>query len=166
MSDISRPIQRTTSTVTRPADTAQYASGDLIANSTTAANVTPLTFDGGLALVRKVVLTKDDDDTTSASFRLHLFSGDPTSTAPAAGDNGALSLNTDIDEYLGSFDFDMSSSPDIYNTAGNAAVGVPLNGTEVFLPTTSAVYGLLEARGTYTPASGEVFTVALDILRV
>jgi hypothetical protein len=150
----------------RPADTTQYASGDLVADSTTAGSVTALTFGGGdSGLIRRVLLTKDDDDTTSALFRLHLFSSDPTTTAPANGDNGAISLNTAIADYIGSFDFDMSSSPDIYNSAGNLAVGVPLKGQEAFIPAgTNTIYGLLEARGTYTPASGETFTVRIERL--
>ena len=36
-----------TATLTRPADTTAYASGDLVANSTTAGSVTPLTFNAG-----------------------------------------------------------------------------------------------------------------------
>lgn len=161
----STPVTASAS-VTRPSNTTQYASGDLIANDTTAGNVTPLSFPGGAGIVRRALLTKSDDDTTSAKFRLHLFSADPTSTAPANGDNGAISLNAAIAEYLGSFDFDMTASPDIYNTAGNFAVGLPVQGTEVLVPVSAnTVYGLLEARGTYTPASAEAFTVKLELLR-
>lgn len=151
---------------TRPANTTQYASGDLVANNATAADVEPLSFGGGPGLVRRAILTKSDDDTTAASFRLHLFAADPTGTAPANGDNGALSLNTSIGDYLGALDFAMTSAPDIYNTSGNLAVGTPLQGTEIFVPVgVNTLYGLLEARGTYTPASGETFTVELQLLR-
>lgn len=160
-----------TASFTRPANTTQYATGDLVANSATAASVTPLTFEAGRGpgngiSIRRARLYKSDDDITSASFRLHLFSGDPTASALTAGDNGAISLNTAITEYLGSIDVDMTASPDIYNTAGNLAVGVPLQGVEInHRPSSNVIYGLLEARGTYTPASGETFTVALEIMQ-
>lgn len=152
----------TTASFTRPADTTQYAVGDLVANSTTAGSVAAMQFAGGPTVIRRARLTKSDDDVTAATFRVHLFSSDPTATAPANGDNGAISLNTAIADYLGSFSFDMTASPDIYNTAGNVAVGVPVIGNEVMVPWTGSVYGLLEVRGTYTPASAEVFTVDLE----
>lgn len=151
----------------RPANATQYTSGDLVANDTTAGSVTPLTFGGFAGVVRRAILTKDDDDVTAAKFRLHLFSGSPTATAPEVGDNGALTggLNTALAEYLGSIDFDMTASPDIYNTAGNLAVGIPLKGQEIFVPGGGGtIYGLLEARDTYTPASGETFVVELASL--
>lgn len=154
----------TSASFSRPSNTTQYASGDLIANSATAASVSAMTFAGGNIVIRRARLTKSDDDTTAASFRLHLFSGDPTSTSPANGDNGAISLNTAIGEYLGSFDLDMTSSVDIYNTAGNLAIGTPLQGTEIMVPYSGSIYGLLEARSTYTPANGETFTVDLEYL--
>jgi hypothetical protein len=154
----------TSASFSRPANTTQYASGDLIANDTTAGSVVAMEFAGGPTVIRRARLTKDDDDVTAATFRLHLFTGDPTASAPANGDNGAISLNTAIAEYIGSFDFDMTASPDIYNTAGNVALGVPLKGNEVMSPWAGTIYGLLEARGTYTPASGETFTVDLEYL--
>jgi len=159
-------------TVTRPADTNIYASGDLIANNTTAGSVTAMDFStaarqaAGSFMVRRVRLHKDDDDVTAASFRLHLFDADPTGTAPAAGDNGAISLTGVLDNHLGSVDFDMTTSPDIH-TEGNMAIGTPLQGTEILVDLSSgqSVYGLLEARGAYTPASGEIFTAVLELLQ-
>lgn len=158
--------QTASASFTRPADTTAYASGDLIANSTVAASVAGMQFPAGPLIIRRAKLIKDDDDVTLANFRLHLFTGDPCASAPANGDNGALGLNTDIAEYLGSVDFDMTASPDIYNTAGNVAVGVPLNGTEMLAPTeaNADIYGLLEARAAYTPVSGETFTVEIEYL--
>lgn len=159
-------------TVTRPADTTQYASGDLIANSTTAASVTAMSFMAartaheGSFMIRRARLYKDDDDTTAAKFRLHLFDADPTGTAPSSGDNGAIQLTDIVDNHLGSIDFDASTSPDIH-TDGNMAIGVPIQGTEIIaiLSSGTTIYGLLEARDTYTPASGEIFTVVLEILQ-
>jgi hypothetical protein len=159
--------------VTRPADALIYAAGDLIANSTTAASVTPLTFTNAArvpAAPFKVVrarLTKDDDDVTAATFRLHLFTTDPTATAPTNGDNGALQLTGVLGVSIGSFTFDMTASPDIH-TDGNYATAEPAAGAEISAVAAAAsrdIYGLLEATGTYTPASGEVFTAYLEIVQ-
>lgn len=155
-------------TVTRPANTTQYASGDLIANSATASAVTALSFavgvrpDAGIK-IRRAHLHKDDDDVTAATFRLHLFTSDPTATDPTNGDNGALQLTGVLASAIGSFDLDMTSSPDIH-TDGNKVFAAPAVGSEINVQLSSnTIYGLLEARGTYTPASGEVFTVTLEV---
>src|SRR6185437_974597 len=76
---------------TRPADTTAYATGDLVANSTTAGSVTPLSFTApryatGSGQVRRARLKKSTNTTTNATFRLHLYATSPT---PTNGDNGA-----------------------------------------------------------------------------
>lgn len=152
---------------TRPANTTQYAAGDLVANSATAGDVAPMIFPTPQAMayggqVRRARLYKSDDDVTAPTFRLHLFSGDPTATAPQNGDNGALLLKTSITEYLGSIALDLTAV-DIYNTAGNADAGVPLAGEEINFRAYQ-LYGLLAAVGTYTPASAEVFTAELEVI--
>lgn len=157
---------------TRPGNTTQYASGDLIANSTTASEISAMVFSdaarvpGGSFLIRRARLYKNDDDVASAQFRLHLFDADPTDTDPSNGDNGAIQLTGCIDNHLGSIDLDINVSPDIH-TDGNWASGVPLQGSEISVKLGSGrdIYGLLEARSTYTPASGEVFTVVLEVLQ-
>lgn len=162
-------------TVTRPANTTQYAANDLIANSASATAVTAMEFtnvarySGGSFSIRRARMTKDDDDVTAATFRLHLFAADPFATDPQVGDNGTLvgALNATITDYLGSISFDMTASPDIYNTAGNAAIGVPALGNEINakLSSGTSIYGVLEATGTYTPASGEIFTLILEVIQ-
>lgn len=148
---------------TRPSDTTAYASADLVANSTTAGSVTPLSFSaarysGGSGMIRRARLLKTATSITNASFRLHLYGSSPTVTN---GDNAAwLSITAD---YLGSIDFifGVTFSDDAM------AVGVPSVGSEIpFIPASgSTIYGLLEARGAYTPASAEVFTVYLDVMQ-
>lgn len=157
---------RSTATVTRPADTTQYASGDLIANSTTAGSVTAMEFragnSGGFGMIKTARLLKSADSVTAANFRLHLFRDSPVATAPSNGDGDAIQVAVDEAGYIGSIDFDMTDI-DIH-TGGNVAVGVPQDSRDIVykLADDSAVlYGLLEARGTYTPASGEIFTVEL-----
>jgi hypothetical protein len=64
---------------TRPADTTAYASGDLVANSTTAGSVVAMTLSVGTAAgmparIRRVRLMGDKADATNFNFRVHLFS--------------------------------------------------------------------------------------------
>ena len=146
---------------TRPADTTQYASGDLVANSTTAGSVVPMRFDvndtGMGGMVRRVRIRKSGTSVTSASFRLHLYT--TSSITCANGDNGAWSTNQAVN-YVGAFDVTVDRA----FTDGAAGNGVPMAGSEINLGL-NTYYGLLEARGTYTPANGEVFTVDLEVIR-
>lgn len=149
----------------RPADTTAYASGDLVANSTTAGQVAPLSWAaarnlGGSGLIRRARLRKSGLTVTAASFRLHLYAASPTC---ANGDNGVWSTNQAT--YLGSLDLDMSGSNGRVFTDGAEVIGIPNVGSEISFALASGqtIYGLLEARGAYTPASGETFTVDLEI---
>lgn len=151
--------------MTRPADTTAYASGDLLANSTTAGSVVPLEFtigDGASGMIRRVRLrtSRTSGGTTNAMFRLHLYRAAPT---PANGDNGAFSTNQAA-SYLGAFDVTVDSQ----FTDGAAGNGLPLAGSEIGfqLPAgTTSLRGLLEVRAAYTPVSGEQFTAALEIIK-
>lgn len=152
------------SSFTRPADTTAYAVGDLVANSTTAGSVVPLSWgitrvDAGSAWVRRARLQKSSTSVTNAQFRLHLYNTSPT---PDNGDNGSWSTNQSAN-YLGYMDFILT---EVFNdgTAGNA---VPEVGTEInfVLDSGRSIYGLLEARAAYTPASGEIFQVKLECLQ-
>jgi hypothetical protein len=153
---------------TRPADTTAYASGDLVANSTTAASVVPMNFtvariNDATGMIRRVRVKKSTTTTTNASFRVHLYQNDPSaSTGISNGDNGAWL--TKEAGYLGSCDVTIDKA---FSDAAEG-VGVPNNGTEVnFKPTSGAqtVYALLEARAAYTPGNAEVFTVTLETLQ-
>lgn len=145
---------------TRPADTTAYASGDLVANSTTPGSVVPLQISlaaksSGQAYIRRVRLKKSGTSVTNASFRVHLYTAAPTVTN---GDNGAW-LSTESG-YIGAFDVTVDKA------FSNAAVGqgAPLVGTSVLFKGASSknVWALIEARGAYTPASAEVFTLSLE----
>jgi hypothetical protein len=162
----SLPIVTPTANFTRPSDTTQYASGDLVANNTTAGSVTPLSWataartTAGSGQVLRARLTKSTASATAATFRLHLYAASPTCTN---GDNGVW-LTTQSG-YLGSFDLDASStSGRTFSDPALEVIGVPTAGSQVnFVATATTIYGLVEARSTYTPASAEVFTVILEI---
>lgn len=155
-----------TDSVARPADTTAYASGDLVANSTTAGSVAPMTFAvartaGGSGMIRRARLRKTGAGVTGASFRLHLYRAAPATITN--GDNGAWLTSGNAD-YMGAIDI----TCDRVFTDGASGNGVPLAGTEINfdLPDgVSNIRGLLEARGAYTPISGEVFTVELEVLQ-
>lgn len=153
----------TSNTITRPNDVTAYASGDLVANNTTAGSVTPFTFytsttkAGGMKIWR-ARLDKSGAVATNATFRLHLYESAPTVTN---GDNGAW-LSTSSG-YIGSIDIDASTKT---FSAGSSGSGV-YTSNSVFAPLlvvasqTGVFYGLLEARAAYTPVANETFTVAL-----
>lgn len=153
-------------TFTRPSDTTQYASGDLVANSVNDSTAAYMTF-ANVAIgpgrgfkVKRVRIKKSDTDVTSAAFRLHLFSAAPTFTS--AGDNSAIaSVLQGAANWLGSLDVTaMISLQD-----GDVGQGLPVSGAEIFVRPGDDLnlYGLLEARGTYTPASAEVFIVYIEV---
>jgi hypothetical protein len=156
---------------TRPADTTAYAAGDLVANSTVAASVVPLSWTAarvpaGSGMVRRARLKKSGTAVANASFRLHLYGADPSAASGITnGDNGAWL--TKESGYLGSFDCDMSGATGRAFSDSAEVLGVPAVGTEVnfSLASGQAVYGLLEARAAYAPASAEVFTCVLEILQ-
>lgn len=139
---------------TRPADTTAYASGDLVANSTTAGSVAAMTFNiqATAGLLASLTLRKTKADVTNASFRVWLLSASPTVTN---GDNGAFAgafLSSVICEPI-------DCNTDVLLTGGGAIGSTYFEGRQIKLPAT--VYALIEARGAYTPASEEVFTLGL-----
>lgn len=148
---------------TRPADTTAYASGDLIANSTTAGSVVPLQFTvarvaAGSGMIRRCRLRVSSTVLTNASFRLHLYTASPT---PSNGDNGAWLTDKALN-YIGAFDITLDKA----FTDGASGNGTPNIGSEINFALASGliVYGLLEARAAYTPTSAETFDVALEVL--
>ena len=152
------------SSFTRPANTTQYAAGDLVANSATAGSVTPLEFSlngvGRSGMIRRARIYKSATSATAASFTLHLFDSAPT---VANGDNGAFSVSANLNTWLGSIALDMSSGAEAGASVGLVDVSANVE-IGVSKPAMSGVvYGLLEAVGTYTPASAESFTVWLEI---
>ena len=83
---------------TRPGDTTAYASGDLVANSTTAGSVVAPVFTIGRSAsgfgqqfrIDRIKISKSTVTTTNASFRVHLYRIAPT---VANGDNSAFSTS-------------------------------------------------------------------------
>lgn len=151
-------------TVTRPADTTAYTSGDLVSNSVTAGSVTPITVtaarvNAGSGLIRRVRLTTSSTSTTNASFRIHFYKNSPTCTN---GDNGAW-LTTES-TYIGACDVTIDK---VFSDAAKG-IGVPNTGVEINFDAGAAtqnIYALIEARGAYTPTSAETFTLAVEVIQ-
>jgi hypothetical protein len=158
-----------TANFNRPANTTAYVSGQLLANSTLAGSVTPMTLSVAriadkTGLIRRARLTKSGTSTSNASFRVHLYKTTPTA---ANGDGGTFQTNNALN-YIGSMDFDMTGANAKAFSDGVKCIAVPNVGSDiVFEPSsgTTNIFALLEARGAYTPTSGETFTLALEVMR-
>lgn len=153
-----------TGSFTRPADTTAYASGDLVANSTTAGScvsvsLTAARVAAGSFMLRRLKLHKSGTNVSNAQFRVHLFAAPVTF---ANGDNGAFSVSGAAD-YLGAFDVTIDRA----FTDGAAGFGMPVIGSDITVKLASGttIRAVLEARAAYTPANAEVFTVTLDDLQ-
>lgn len=146
---------------TRPADTTAYASGDLVANSTTAGSVTPVSlvipYGRGLK-IQKVGIFKSGATSTNGTFRVHLYNDSPTCTN---GDNGAWL--TTVSGWQGATDVVVSAQTFSDDGAGWTTFAVNSDYAPWLIKTDvdCTLYALLEARAAYTPASAEVFTVYL-----
>ncbi len=152
-------FKRVGASFTRPADTTAYASGDLVANSTTAGSVVPVSLNaatrqGGQFRVDRIKLHKSTTTTTNASFRVHLYA---TATITFAnGDNAAWSTNQ-VANYLGSFDITVDKA------FTDGASGVVITGLNaISLDSGWLVAAVVEARAAYAPGNAEVFTVTLE----
>lgn len=161
--------QSASSTITRPADTTPYTSGDLVANSTTAGSVVNLQFttlarvSGGSGLIVGAQIQKSTNGVTSAAFRLHLFNTAPTYTS--AGDNSAISsvVVASAKGYLGYVD--ITAMVAFSDVAWGSGAPDNTRGSIPYVATAQIIYGLLEARGAYTPGNAEVFTITVDALQ-
>jgi len=151
----------TAATITRPNDTNAYASGDLIANSTTAASVVAPTFSapsfGRDLEIARCKLTKSAGPVANGSFRLHFFSG--TVTVTTNGDNAAFTP-TSLALYLGSLDVTIASPLGGWGVSADASQNV------IWTPAAAsdALNVLLEARAAYVPTANEVFTIQPEII--
>lgn len=158
-----RVVVVTAPTMTRPADTTAYTTGDLVANSTTAGSVVPLEFDvgGGSGMVRKIRIrtNRTSGGTTNAVFRVFLFRTAPT---VAGGDNAAFNP-ANAANFIDAMDvvlneqFSDGAANSSNGAAGEINYSLPSGSTKLF--------GLVRAGAGYTPASAEQISVALEVLK-
>lgn len=153
-----------TASFARPNDTTAYADGDLVANSTTAGSVVPLTWVGRplptYGLVRRVFVRRSSTGADSANFRLYLIGGSSAPTV-ANGDNAAFSSALG-DNVLGT----LTGSINIPgNSNGRMGIFTPESGVSIAVDRGS-MWGLLMATGAYAPTASETFTLTLEISEV
>lgn len=162
-------VQPASSTIARPANTTAYASGQLVANSVTAGSVAALQFttlarvSGGSGVIVGASIQKSTNSVTNAAFRLHLFTAIPTFTS--AGDGSAIStvVVASAKGYLGYVD--ITSMVAFSDVAWGTGAPDNSRGSIPYVATAQIIYGILEARGAYTPGNAEVFTISLDALQ-
>lgn len=160
-------IRTPTVSFTRPADSADYTAGDLVAASTTAGSGNILSWtvagsNGGTGMVRKARLKKTSASILLTTFRLHLFTVAPTNAT--TGDNGAIStVIAGVANYVGAFDITVDRA----FSDGATGAGGPHTGSEANFTCASGdtkLYGVLEALAAYDPTSGETFTIELEVV--
>ena len=155
-------VLMTATSFTRPNDTTTYASGDLIANSTTAGSVVPINFGvtprlGHGLFINRVKITKTAGPVANGTVRCHFF--DDVAVAVTNGDNAAFAPTTSA-SYIGYLEAVFSSTL--------AAWGFATADSQrpVWSPAASGdiLYGLIEARAAYVPTAQEVWTVQPEII--
>ena len=147
--------------LTRPADAIAYAINDAVTDSTSAP--TNLTFanlaraNGQSGYIVKARIMTDQKDNVAA-FRLHLFHTAPT----AINDNAAYGvLYANKSKAVGYIDFPAMTTEDA--TASDVAFALWTGQLHFVCAAASrALYGILEAKTVFTPASGQKFYIELS----
>lgn len=155
-------VIRPSSNFTRPSDTTAYAANDLMANSTTAGSVVPLSWtvtlsNAGNFIVRRAQMLSTGKSITNAGFALYLYTVTPTI---ANGDNAAFSTT------LANLFCVMPITLTDIGTDDASGFGIPNIGSDCNAVTaggTKIIYGLLKVIQPYTPTSAEVETIILEI---
>jgi len=171
---------RLTASFTRGADATQYNIGDLVANSTSAASVVPLTFAVGESSGRltgaRIVVEAASGTIFLPAFDLILFrpeTGIPFTAGSYPADNATLTLTADaLRQVVAIFSFSASSwqNPTGGTTAsGNAVYQAASLSTRAIAPfnlTTTAstnLLGLIRAQNTWNPGNAaQTINVMLD----
>ena len=152
--------------MTRPADTTAYTAGDAVTTATSSA--APLIVanaarvSGGSGVILGGAFSKSTTSVTNASFRIWLFD-----TTPAAipNDNAAwlVPVFAERATLIGTVTVDFATA----GVVGSDGVRAPLTmprGSMAFVAASTSLVAIIEARGAYTPGSGEQFALQLDIL--
>ncbi len=154
-------VFKSSASFTRPDNTTTYADGDLVANSTTAADTVALKFHlerGGKIIAAR--LSKSDATTLTADdFTVHFYGSNPG--ASAVGDNAAfLTTSVLMADKVGEVIFGamVGASDDafVYKKFGvedSVSDPIPVPGHTVF--------AYIEVNGAWVPAAEEVFTLTI-----
>lgn len=165
-------VKRLQGQFTRPADTTAYTAQDGVSNSTSAGTILTLSavnpdWTTGLSLslggsyqVKNVKLTTNSKTTTNASFDVYLFSSGVT----ACNDNAEYGLDFNEKHVrIG------KSSLTLLTAGGTNSTCKELVNTDVdltFTALTGNLYAQIVATAAYTPASGEIFFLQVEVVRI
>lgn len=155
-------VQGGAQSFTRPANTTAYTAGDLIANSTTAGSVDPITNAGNGTNGFITGGVCGMSASTSCTIRVHFLK---TDHAVTNGDNGALVFTSlDTTNYIGYMDFDFEGTPvtAIGSSGGGVAhsASAPLSYTGL---TGGNIYAFFQARTGFTPANAGTFSLRIKV---
>lgn len=162
--------------LTRTADGNAYAIGDQIASTVSAGSVTPLQFTvartaAGTGRIIGAQLAVNSA-TAFGAIRLHLFNTTPFAAAGFQADNAAIALTYTAlktgsagtnPNYIGYVDFQTFTAQS--SSAQSNGVCDLTELTFACAAASQVIFGLLEARAVFTPASAETFNVTLEIIQ-
>jgi len=147
---------------TRPSNATAYTANDAVANSTSAPTVLTFTgmarITGGGGLITGATLHIGEKNTTAAEFHLWLFDTSPTlnndndAFAPASGDLANL---------VGIVIFSPTNMSDATGMRVYQAINCPI----AYRAAATGLYGVLQTRTAYTPASAATFRVKLHVTK-
>ena len=161
MSVATRRIWTITQTITRPANATQYTAGDGVSTAAgavlTFAGVAPFAGMGGR--INSLYVHKTKQDETTAAFDLNLF--DTTFVAAGVSDNDAVAI-TDAEWQTGIGFVEMLAADWRDVKTGSMWHKTNLDLTYICAADSTSLFGAMIARGTYTPASGEVITIRMS----
>ena len=159
--------ERTTGTITRPANTTAYTIGDVIAAVTTDDYYTfsgLQTEHGFTGTIERALCVSSANQATLPDLQLFLFSAAMVEVA----DNGpAAFTDAEMLTLIGIIDFsvnDWVAGAIASGASGNAVCKVDNLGMP-YVAAGDDMYGQLVVRNAYTPVSSEVFTVTLLLSR-
>jgi hypothetical protein len=160
-------ISISTGTFNRPADTAAYLANDVVSNSTGAGTV--ITFsnaipvsqgDGYIVAVRATT----NDKLFATALRLHIYKSSPDASV-VLNDNAPMKLMlADYGNRVGYVDLSGWTSASSTSDSSVCFGSFPGSGSSLPLELASAsttLYGVLETRAAFTPASAQTFTFTL-----
>lgn len=148
-----------TSTLTRPANTTAYSSGQLVASSTTAGSIVvpSFTLAGGRGFIPRLRLaTNVTTGWSGAALTVTLWRTAPTYTN---GDGGSYAVATGGAARLGAFACTLTQYGD--GASGECSVSTG-NFATIALPSGTSVYWDIQTGGSLTPISGQTFTLTAE----
>jgi hypothetical protein len=170
------PRKIATASMTRPADTAVYASGDAVTTSTSAPVVLTITnmgrFNGGGGDIVAATLLDSANQATKPDLELWIFNASPTPD----NDNAVFTpTDAELATLVGIIEFKGVTKSYIGDATAGAGGNIIIPGTQagttvprLSIPfvcgaSLTSLYGLYVIRNAYTPVSGEIFTVMLSV---